>query len=86
MDFEQWAKGRSIFHGASPHIKIIGALCFCFGVATCQQLHAVLLGLVLACAGLLLSHIPLGSLFKRLAMVNIFTLVCWFTLPVTVHG
>lgn len=86
MNFEQWAEGSSIFHGASPHIKLIGALCFCFGVASCQHMQPVLAGLVLACVGLLLAQIPLGSLYKRLLLVNIFTLVCWFTLPVTVPG
>lgn len=86
MDFEQWAKGRSIFHRASPHIKIIGAVCFCFGVASCQHLQAVLVGLLLACIGLVLAQIPLVGLGKRLVLVNMFTLVCWLTLPVTVQG
>ena len=84
MNFEQWAKGDSVFHGASPQIKIVGALCFCFGVASCQQLQSAVVGLTLACLGVLLVHIPLLSLFKRLFFVNIFTLVCWLTLPVTV--
>jgi len=86
VDFEQWAKGQSILHGASPHLKIVGAVCFCFSLATCQQIQAALAGLLLACGGVLLARIPLMSLLKRLLFVNIFTLVCWLTLPVTVSG
>ena len=86
MHFEAWAKGDSFFHRASPQLKIIGAVCFCFALASCQQWQAVLLGLCFAFLGVLFTRIPLVSLFKRLLFVNIFTLVCWLTLPVTVHG
>ncbi len=86
MNFEQWAKGQSVLHGASPQLKIIGAVCFCFAVASCKQVQPVLVGLGLACCGVLLAGIPLMSLLKRLFVVNIFTLVCWLTLPVTVSG
>lgn len=86
MDFEKWANGDSIFHRASPQIKIIGAVCFCFGIAACQQMQAVAAGLVLACVGVLMAGIPFGSLIKRLFFVNLFTVVCWLTLPVTVIG
>lgn len=86
MNFEEWAKGDSVFHKASPQLKVVGAVCFCFTLASCQQLQAVLLGLLLACVGVLVAGIPLRSLLKRMLFVNVFTLVCWLTLPVTVHG
>ena len=86
MDFEKWAKGDSIFHRASPQIKITGAVCFCFVIAACQQMSSVLAGLVFVCVGVLLAGIRLGSLLKRLFFVNLFTLACWLTLPVTVRG
>jgi cobalt/nickel transport system permease protein len=86
VDFEKWANGDSVFHRASPQIKIAGAVCFCFGVAACQQMQSVAAGLVFACVGVLFTGIPLAGLLKRLFFVNLFTAVCWLTLPVTVTG
>lgn len=86
MDFERWAKGDSLLHRASPQLKIAGAICFCFALASCSQVPAVLIGLFVACCGVMLAGIPLMLLGKRLLVINVFTLVCWLTLPVTVHG
>lgn len=86
MDFEPWAKGDSVLHRASPHLKIIGAVCFCFAVASCHDIQAVLLGLIVSCLSVLVARIPVAALLKRLLFVNVFTLVCWLTLPVTVTG
>lgn len=86
MNFEQWAMGDSLLHRASPPFKMVAATCFCFGLASCEQVKAALLGLFFAICGVLLARIPLLPLLQRLVLVNIFTLVCWFTLPITVVG
>ena len=86
MSFEKWARGDSLFHRASPPLKIVAAVFFCFGLAGCAQVPVVLLGLSFAILGVLIARIPLAGLLRRLAMVNLFTLVCWLTLPVTVPG
>ncbi len=65
---------------------MIAAICFCFGLASCKQVDAALMGLFFTICGVLLARISLLALLQRLVLVNIFTLVCWFTLPVTVVG
>lgn len=86
MDFEQWATGHSPFHRASPKFKIAAVVCFSFALASCTRFPAAATGLGLGVLAVLVARISPISLLKRLAVVNIFVLLCWLTLPLTMEG
>ncbi len=86
MNLECFSIGRSFLHRADVRLKLLAAFFFSVVVALCQTLSAPMFALVLAGAMLLLARLPLKKVGRRLLMVNLFTLLFWLTLPLTVPG
>ncbi len=65
---------------------MISAFFFSVVVALCHTLVAPLLALTVGGVLLLVAHLPAREVARRLLVVNLFTLVFWLTLPLTVPG
>ena len=83
---EPFAQGRSLVHGLDPRVRLAMAALFSICVALLKEPLAAGLALIPAAAILSLSTPPLGLLCKRVALVNIFILFLWLTVPVTMPG
>lgn len=83
---EQFASGNSFFHKRDPRGKIIIATLFISAVALANSYLALFCALVTSFLTILLSRISLVAVFKRVALVNGFTLFIWISLPLTFGG
>lgn len=86
MNLECFSIGNSIFHRADVRLKMIGAFVFSVVVALCHTLPAPLFALVVGGGLLLTARLPVIKVARRLMVVNMFTLLLWFTLPLTAPG
>lgn len=83
---EQFAQGNSFLHQRDPRGKILVATIFITSVALANSYIAVVVGLFYSSILILLSKLPLSLVFKRILLVNSFTVFLWFTLPLTFGG
>lgn len=83
---EPFAHGRSLVHGLDPRVRLAMAAFFSVCVALLEEPIAAGSALIPALAILSLSTPPLGLLCKRVALVNIFILFLWLTVPLTMPG
>lgn len=83
---EQFAQGSSFIHKRDPRGKIIVATLIITAIALAKSFVAVSVALVLALILVLLSKISLVSVFKRILLLNGFTLFLWISLPLTFGG
>jgi cobalt/nickel transport system permease protein len=83
---EAFSQGDSLLHQADPRVKIVLACALACAVAPGRSLEGALAalgaGLVLAGA----ARLPLGSVARRLLVVNGFTAFLWLVLPFTWPG
>jgi cobalt/nickel transport system permease protein len=86
MNLETFSVGSSVLHRAEVRLKMMAALVFSVVVALCHSLAAPLLALVLAGVLLLAARLPLMAVLRRLTLINLFGLLFWLTLPLTVPG
>ncbi len=86
MNLECFSTGSSILHRADVRLKMISAFIFSIVVALCHGLPAPLLALLVGGSLLLVARLPAMKVVRRLLMVNLFTLLFWLTLPLTVPG
>jgi cobalt/nickel transport system permease protein len=83
---ERFAQGGSFIHKRDPRGKIVIATLFITAVALAQSFVAVSAALFVAFVLVLLSRISLVSVFKRILLLNSFTLFLWVSLPLTFGG
>jgi cobalt/nickel transport system permease protein len=86
MTHEPFAYGNTFFHHLDPRIKWIFGIAFAFFIAIAQQGPVLGAGMLLALLCLIVSRPPLGPLFKRLLVVNVFIASLWIFLPFTTPG
>jgi cobalt/nickel transport system permease protein len=86
MNLEYFSIGSSFLHRADVRFKMISAFIFSTVVALCQSLLAPLLALVIGLIMLLIARLPFLQVVKRLMVVNLFSLLFWITLPLSVPG
>ncbi len=86
MNLECFSSGTSVLHRADVRLKMLGAFCFSVVVALCHSLSAPLLALLFGSVLLLAAHLPALKVARRLLVVNLFSLLFWLTLPLTVAG
>ena len=80
---EPFAHGRSVVHGLDPRVRLATAGLFSLCAALLQEPSAAGAALATAMAALFLSRPPLKQLCKRVALVNVFLLFLWLTVPLT---
>ncbi|SFJ00745.1 cobalt/nickel transport system permease protein [Desulfomicrobium apsheronum] len=83
---EPFARGRSLVHGLDPRMRLAMAALFSICVALLKDPIAAGSALIPAVAVLSLSAPPLQMLCKRVALVNVFILFLWLTVPLTMPG
>lgn len=83
---ELFATGSSVIHRIDPRFRVIAAVGFSFAVALCYEFSALFTALAFAVISVLLCRIRLTHVLKRLALVNVFILLFWVVLPLTVKG
>jgi len=78
--------GNSVIHRLDPRIKLMLAFLFSVVVAVSSRWSAFIPGFGTAFILVLGARLPLGSVFRRLMVVNGLILFLWFFLPFTVGG
>ncbi len=86
MISEPFAVGDSLLHRTDPAAKIISAMALALSIATTSSFQVAGAGLLVAACCCLMAGLPVRPLARRLAAVNIFTLLLWVTLPLTGGG
>ena len=86
MISEPFAVGDSLLHRTDPAVKIISAMALALSIATTSSFQVAGAGLLVAACCCLAAELPVAPLTRRLAAVNIFTLLLWITLPLTGGG
>ncbi len=83
---ESFAQGHTWVHRLDARLRVAAAFGFSVLIAVCG--HPLQAGISLALAFLLLccSRPPLGPLFRRLALVNLFILFLWLVVPFSMSG
>ena len=72
--------------GIDPRFRIVVATAYAIALAVIQSLPAACLGVVFAFAFLLLARPNPGATCKRLAIINIFIVFLWISVPLTMGG
>ena len=83
---EPFAHGHSPVHGLDPRVRLAMAALFSVCVALLREPAAAAGALGLAAIALAVSRPPMRLLAKRLALVNVFVLFLWLTVPTTMPG
>jgi len=83
---EPFACGDSPVHGLDPRVRLAAAALFSVCVALLKDPTAAAAALLPAAAVLALSRPPALLLARRLAVVNVFILFLWATVPATMPG
>ena len=86
MNGESFGGGDTLFHRRDARVKVLAAFPLSLVLALTNSFSTAIAG-CLFCAALLLLARPEPKLFfKRLALINIFTLFLFITLPLTYSG
>lgn len=83
---EPFARGTSFVHGLDPRVRLAAAAAFSVCAALLRGPVAAGAALALAGAILALARPPLALLARRVAVVNVFILFLWATVPASVPG
>ena len=83
---ELFAQGTSVLHRIDPRVKIIGAICYITTVALIHSYISLICAFLFALTMLMTARLPMAAVFKRILLVNGFTLFLWITLPLTYGG
>ncbi|MDD2967364.1 MAG: cobalt ECF transporter T component CbiQ [Desulfovibrionaceae bacterium] len=83
---EPFAAGTSLIHSLDPRIRLGVAVACSIVCSIVHSLPAALLALGAALVLVCLSRPPLRPLLRRMAVVNIFILFLWLTVPLSQQG
>lgn len=86
MISEPFVAGPSAIHHLDPRVRIVLATVFSIVTALLSGFPALAVALLFSAAAVLCARLPLGPLLRRLALVNLFILFLWVTLPLTFGG
>jgi len=86
MHLEEFSAGSSFFHKMDPRIKFIVFLPLVFVIALSKDITLGAVFLLLAVGSIFVARVSLRALLRRLAVVNIFILFLWITLPFSIEG
>lgn len=86
MNVESFASGSSLFHRRDARVKLIAAFALSLILALNSEITVAIAGCII-CGTLLILSKPDPQIFvKRIALVNVFTLFLFITLPLTYSG
>ncbi|MDC0336067.1 cobalt ECF transporter T component CbiQ [Pseudodesulfovibrio sp.] len=83
---EPFASGNSLIHRLDPRIRLVCAMAMTLPTALLQTFDPALTALGASLLFIVLARLPLGTVFKRLFVVNIFILFLWLFLPFSTPG
>jgi cobalt/nickel transport system permease protein len=83
---EHFIKGSSLLHRLDPRGKVLVACFFSLVVALADNLAVVAVGVVFGLLLVIMAQLSMRSVFKRMALVNIFNIFLWILLPFTYGG
>ena len=83
---EPFAQGHSLVHSLDPRFRLAAAFVGAACLAVLRTLEAAGLGFGLSALLLVLSRPALRPVFRRLAVVNVFIVFLWLTVPLTSGG
>ena len=86
MNFETFSTSSSPLHRLDARVKLLAGLALVVVIALCRTFPTACAGLILALLLVLVAHLNLKMVSKRLLLVNGFVLFLWFTLPLTYPG
>jgi len=86
MHLEEFSAGDSFFHRMDPRIKFIVFLPLVFVIALSKDITLGAVFLLLAVGSIFVARVSLKALLRRLAVVNVFILFLWITLPFSIEG
>jgi cobalt/nickel transport system permease protein len=78
--------GASLIHRFDPRFKIIAAAAFSIVIAVCSRWTALIPGLFVSTALIVIGRLPIKKVCIRLMVVNGFILFLWFFLPFSFKG
>lgn len=81
MGLEAFSQGGSPLHRAEVRVKLVAFALLVLALAPCRRMETALVGLAVGLALVALARLPLACLARRLALVNLFPLLCVLTLP-----
>jgi cobalt/nickel transport system permease protein len=83
---ESFAQGDSVIHKLDPRVRLAAAVVGAICLAVLRRPEVAVAGLGMAALLLACSKPPWRLVCKRLAVVNIFILFMWLTVPTTMSG
>ena len=83
---EPFSQGTSFLHRIDPRFRIALAILCAVGLAVLRNIEAAGLGLAFSFILLLFSRPEAGAVCKRLAVINIFIVFLWLTVPLSMDG
>jgi cobalt/nickel transport system permease protein len=86
MISEPFVAGPSAIHHIDPRVRVVLATAFSVVTALLSGFSALAVALGFAVAVVVCARLPLNPLLRRLALVNLFILFLWATLPLTFGG
>lgn len=86
MNAESFASGNSLFHRRDARVKLIAAFTLSLILALNSEMRVAIAGCIICGILLILSKPDPRTVLKRIALVNIFTLFLFITLPLTYSG
>ena len=86
MTFESFSQGNSPLHRADARIKLVATALLTLIIALGQSFYTAAGGLGVGIILILLTRLPLGTILRRLLVVNGFIGFLWLTLPLTYPG
>jgi len=86
MNIESFTSGNTLFHKRDARVKLIGAMVLSLVLALNSDMTVAVAGCIFSAILLVLSKPDPQLFLKRIALVNIFTLFLFITLPLTYSG
>ena len=86
MNFETFSTASSFLHRLDARVKLLAGLALVVVIALCRTFPTACAGLILGLSLVLVAHLNLKMVSKRLLLVNGFVIFLWFTLPLTYPG
>jgi cobalt/nickel transport system permease protein len=80
------AEGNSIIHRLDPRLRIVATFAFTILVVNCYHWLTLMMALGLSGLLILTARLSLTGFWQRVVTLNLFNLLLWFILPLTVPG
>jgi cobalt/nickel transport system permease protein len=86
LTLSPFTEGNSFIHRCDPRVKVMITLLFIVILASTQQLIVLNIGSGLALIMVWLARLPLLPLLQRMLVINLFNLLLFLVLPISIPG